>query len=40
MIAPLTRESEEAERQRAEAVTVEESGLSVTEGVSEDEPAE
>jgi len=40
VIAPLTRESEEAERQRAEAVTVEEAGLSVTEGVREDEPAE
>jgi prolyl-tRNA editing enzyme YbaK/EbsC (Cys-tRNA(Pro) deacylase) len=40
VIAPLTRESEEAERQRAEALTVEEAGLSVTEDVREDEPAE
>jgi Ala-tRNA(Pro) deacylase len=40
VIAPLTRGSEEAERQRAQAVTVEEAGLAVTERVPEDEPAE
>jgi prolyl-tRNA editing enzyme YbaK/EbsC (Cys-tRNA(Pro) deacylase) len=40
IIAPLTRESEREERERAEAVTVEEPGLSVTESVAEDERAE
>ena len=40
VIAPLTRESEEGERHRAQAVTVEVPGLAVTESVSEAEPAE
>jgi Ala-tRNA(Pro) deacylase len=40
MIAPLTRESAEEERRREEAVTVEETGVAVTEEAAQDEPAE
>jgi Ala-tRNA(Pro) deacylase len=40
VIAPLTRESQEEERRRAEAVTVEEGGVEVTESIAQDEPAE
>ena len=40
VIAPLTRESQEEERARDQAVTVEEAGVSVTENVAEDERAE
>jgi Ala-tRNA(Pro) deacylase len=40
VIVPLTRESAEGERARAEGVSVDEPGMSVTETVAEDEPAE
>jgi Ala-tRNA(Pro) deacylase len=40
VIAPITAESREEERARDRAVTVEEGGVSVTERVAEDEPAE
>jgi Ala-tRNA(Pro) deacylase len=40
VIVPLTRESAEAERLRGEGVSVDEPGMSVTETVAEDEPAE
>ena len=40
VIAPLTPESAEEERRREEALTVEETGVSVTEEAAQDEPAE
>lgn len=40
VIAPLTRESAEDEQRRRGGLTVEESGVAVTERVAQDEPAE
>ena len=40
VIAPLTRESAEEEQRRRDGLTVEEAGVAVTEGQSQDEPAE